>query len=75
MQGDIECVWVHIQSWYVVMCVGYKYINKYMNVRGCIYSPGDTGFKVFRSMYANIGVAICWDQVRTSLCTCVAVSI
>jgi N-carbamoylputrescine amidase len=26
------------------------------------FSPGDTGFKVFDSRYARIGVAICWDQ-------------
>ena len=26
------------------------------------FSPGDTGFKVFDSRYAKLGVAICWDQ-------------
>lgn len=26
------------------------------------FSPGDTGFKVFKSRYAMIGVGICWDQ-------------
>jgi N-carbamoylputrescine amidase len=26
------------------------------------FSPGDTGFKVFSSRYAKLGVAICWDQ-------------
>jgi N-carbamoylputrescine amidase len=26
------------------------------------FTPGDTGFKVFKSAYGNIGVAICWDQ-------------
>lgn len=26
------------------------------------FSPGDTGFKVFDTMYGKIGVAICWDQ-------------
>jgi N-carbamoylputrescine amidase len=26
------------------------------------FSPGDTGFKVFDTRYARIGVAICWDQ-------------
>jgi N-carbamoylputrescine amidase len=26
------------------------------------FSPGDTGFKVFDTRYAKLGVAICWDQ-------------
>jgi len=26
------------------------------------FSPGDTGFKVWETRYAKIGVAICWDQ-------------
>lgn len=26
------------------------------------FSPGDTGFKVFETRYAKIGVGICWDQ-------------
>jgi N-carbamoylputrescine amidase len=26
------------------------------------FSPGDTGFKVFATRYAKLGVAICWDQ-------------
>jgi N-carbamoylputrescine amidase len=26
------------------------------------FTPGDTGFKVFHSMYGKIGCAICWDQ-------------
>jgi N-carbamoylputrescine amidase len=26
------------------------------------FNPGDTGFKVWRTRYAKIGVAICWDQ-------------
>lgn len=26
------------------------------------FSPGDTGFKVFDTKYAKIGVGICWDQ-------------
>jgi N-carbamoylputrescine amidase len=26
------------------------------------FSPGDTGFKVWDTRYARIGVAICWDQ-------------
>jgi N-carbamoylputrescine amidase len=26
------------------------------------FTPGDTGFRVWETRYANIGVAICWDQ-------------
>ncbi|HEY2736079.1 MAG TPA: nitrilase-related carbon-nitrogen hydrolase [Polyangiales bacterium] len=26
------------------------------------FSPGDTGFQVFHSRYAKLGVGICWDQ-------------
>lgn len=26
------------------------------------FSPGDTGFRVWETQYARIGVAICWDQ-------------
>jgi N-carbamoylputrescine amidase len=26
------------------------------------FQPGDTGFRVFGSRYANLGVGICWDQ-------------
>jgi N-carbamoylputrescine amidase len=26
------------------------------------FSPGDTGFKVWKTAYATIGVGICWDQ-------------
>jgi N-carbamoylputrescine amidase len=26
------------------------------------FRPGDTGFRVFRSRYGNLGVGICWDQ-------------
>ncbi|MBR9986254.1 MAG: N-carbamoylputrescine amidase [Desulfosarcina sp.] len=26
------------------------------------FSPGDTGFKVWKTRYATIGVGICWDQ-------------
>jgi N-carbamoylputrescine amidase len=26
------------------------------------FSPGDTGFRVFNTTYAKLGVAICWDQ-------------
>jgi N-carbamoylputrescine amidase len=26
------------------------------------FNPGDTGFRVWRTRYARLGVAICWDQ-------------
>jgi N-carbamoylputrescine amidase len=26
------------------------------------FNPGDTGFKVWKTRYARVGVAICWDQ-------------
>lgn len=26
------------------------------------FTPGDTGFKVFKTAYGNIGIGICWDQ-------------
>lgn len=26
------------------------------------FTPGDTGFKVWRTRHGNIGVAVCWDQ-------------
>jgi len=26
------------------------------------FNPGDTGFKIFHTKFATIGVAICWDQ-------------
>jgi predicted amidohydrolase len=34
----------------------YRYQEKFY------FNPGDTGFKVFSTKYAVIGVAICWDQ-------------
>lgn len=35
---------------------GARYMEKYY------FTPGDTGFKVWNTKYANIGVGICWDQ-------------
>lgn len=26
------------------------------------FTPGDTGFKVFKSHFGNVGIGICWDQ-------------
>ena len=28
------------------------------------FSPGDTGFKVWKTHHGSLGVGICWDQVR-----------
>ena len=32
------------------------------------FSPGDSGFLVWDTKFARIGVGICWDQVRICLC-------
>jgi N-carbamoylputrescine amidase len=36
------------------------------------FSPGDTGFKVFDTRYAKLGVAICWDQWFPEAARCMA---
>src|SRR5271166_549459 len=36
------------------------------------FSPGDTGFKVFNTRFANLGVAICWDQWFPEAARCMA---
>jgi len=36
------------------------------------FSPGDTGFKVFETKYARIGVGICWDQWFPEAARCMA---
>jgi N-carbamoylputrescine amidase len=36
------------------------------------FSPGDTGFKVFDTRYAKLGVAICWDQWFPETARCMA---
>ncbi|GAC1310880.1 MAG: N-carbamoylputrescine amidase [Steroidobacteraceae bacterium] len=36
------------------------------------FSPGDTGFKVFDTKFAKIGVAICWDQWFPETARCMA---
>lgn len=36
------------------------------------FSPGDTGFKVWKTKYANIGVGICWDQWFPETARCMA---
>jgi N-carbamoylputrescine amidase len=36
------------------------------------FSPGDTGFKVWRTRYGNLGVGICWDQWFPEAARCMA---
>ena len=36
------------------------------------FSPGDSGFKVFDTAYAKLGVAICWDQWFPEAARCMA---
>ena len=36
------------------------------------FSPGDTGFKVFETKFAKLGVAICWDQWFPEAARCMA---
>ncbi|MCR5271943.1 MAG: N-carbamoylputrescine amidase [Lachnospiraceae bacterium] len=38
------------------------------------FTPGDTGFKVWETKYANIGVGICWDQWFPEAARCMALS-
>ena len=37
------------------------------------FNPGDTGFKVWDTRYAKIGVGICWDQWFPETARCMAV--
>lgn len=36
------------------------------------FTPGDTGFKVWNTMYGKIGVGICWDQWFPEAARCMA---
>jgi N-carbamoylputrescine amidase len=36
------------------------------------FSPGDTGFRVFQTRYAALGVGICWDQWFPEAARCMA---
>ncbi|MCD8150938.1 MAG: N-carbamoylputrescine amidase [Clostridiales bacterium] len=36
------------------------------------FTPGDTGFKVWKTRYADIGVGICWDQWFPEAARCMA---
>ena len=37
------------------------------------FTPGDTGFKAFKTRYGTIGVGICWDQWFPETARCMAV--
>ena len=37
------------------------------------FNPGDTGFKVWNTRYARIGVGICWDQWFPEAARCMAI--
>lgn len=37
------------------------------------FNPGDTGFKVWNTRYAKIGIGICWDQWFPETARCLAV--
>jgi N-carbamoylputrescine amidase len=36
------------------------------------FTPGDTGFKVFDTLYGTIGIGICWDQWFPETARCLA---
>ena len=36
------------------------------------FSPGDTGFRVWRTRFGNVGVLICWDQWFPEAARCLA---
>ncbi len=38
------------------------------------FTPGDTGFRVWNTRYAKIGVGICWDQWFPEAARCMALS-
>ena len=38
------------------------------------FSPGDTGFKVWDTRYARVGVGICWDQWFPEAARCMALT-
>ncbi len=46
---------------------GHGYEEKYY------FNPGDTGFKVWDTRYAKIGIGICWDQWFPETARCLAV--
>ena len=36
------------------------------------FTPGDSGFRVFQTQYAKIGIGICWDQWFPETARCLA---
>ena len=38
------------------------------------FTPGNTGFKVFKTAYGNVGVGICWDQWFPETARCLALN-
>lgn len=38
------------------------------------FTPGNTGFKVFKTTYGNVGVGICWDQWFPETARCLALA-
>lgn len=38
------------------------------------FSPGDTGFKVFKTKFGNIGALVCWDQWFPEAARCAALA-
>lgn len=38
------------------------------------FSPGDTGFKVWKTKYGHVGVGICWDQWFPEAARCMALN-
>lgn len=38
------------------------------------FSPGDTGFKVFKTKFGNVGIGICWDQWFPETARCLALN-
>eukprot|EP00172_Hildenbrandia_rubra_P002856 Plantae.Rhodophyta-Hildenbrandia_rubra.ctg404.p1 GENE.Plantae.Rhodophyta-Hildenbrandia_rubra.ctg404~~Plantae.Rhodophyta-Hildenbrandia_rubra.ctg404.p1 ORF type:complete len:561 (-),score=87.99 Plantae.Rhodophyta-Hildenbrandia_rubra.ctg404:1058-2740(-) len=38
------------------------------------FAPGDTGFRVFKTAYANIGIGVCWDQWFPETARCLALA-
>ena len=38
------------------------------------FSPGDTGFKVFKTKFGKVGIGICWDQWFPETARCLALN-